>query len=280
VDAPYWQDDLSTVWCGDNAVIMAEMDAAGLRFDLIGPTSPPYNLGTGANRGIKRIARGDYTSSRLTKLTGGGYYGTHDDDMPLDEYVAWQRTFTHQAFGLLTEDGALAYQHKPRHWAGRELWPTDYVHPDLAPFKRQTIILDRRGGLNFNPTYYVPTYEVLLIYARPEWRLTEGGWAAKSVWLMPSPSHWHPAPFDKSLPRRLISTTAPSLVLDPYMGSGTTLIAARELGVRAHGIDIHTPFVERAVRDIQATSAGFFPAAISPSAREREAQSAQVPLFD
>ena len=258
------------------------MAAAGLRFDLIGPTSPPYNLGTSSG--------GDNTTfvdKKLARLkgVGGSYrkgllYGTHNDGMPMDEYIAWQRAFTRQAFELLTEWGALAYQHKPRIFDGHEVWPGEYVHPDLEPYRRQTIILDRRGGTNFNPHYYVPSYEVLLIYARPKWRLREGGWAAKSVWVMPHPKEaWHPAPFSKSIPRRLIATCEASLVLDPFMGSGTTLVAARELGIQAHGIELHAPFAQRAVQEIQAAQVGFMPAMQMARAREREAADAQTRLF-
>lgn len=281
---PLWSDAHSTVWCGDNAEVMAEMATAGLRFDLIGPTSPPYNLSGGpgggdhittfVDKGLRRL-RGEDGSYRK-----GTLYGSHSDAMPMEEYIAWQRAFTRQAFGLLTETGALAYQHKPRVMGQREIWPTEYVHPDLEPYRRQTIILDRRGGTNFNPHYYVPTYEVLLIYARPGWRLREGGWVAKNVWVMPAPSRaWHPAPFDKSLPLRLISTSEASLVLDPFMGSGTTLVAARELGVQAHGIELHAPFAQRAVQEIQAAQVGFMPAMQMARAREREAADAQARLF-
>lgn len=280
---PIWQDAHSAVWCGDNAQVMAEMFSAGLRFDLIGPTSPPYNLAGGTRGGDGN----SWVDTRLSRLRGedgsyrkGTLYGTHNDNMPMDEYIAWQREFTRQAFELLTEDGALAYQHKPRIIGRHEIWPTEYIHPDLAPYRRQTVILDRKGGMNFNPGYYVPSYEVLLIYARPKWRLREGGWAATSVWVMPAPREvWHPAPFVKALPNRLIGTVECSLVLDPFLGSGTTLIAARELGVQAHGIEIHQPFAERAAQEIASTQVGMLPASKMSRTRQREAAAAQGGLF-
>ena len=55
------------------------------------------------------------------------------------------------------------------------------------------------------------------------------------VWTMPSESATrvgHPAPFPVALPRRLIElyTYEGDLVLDPYMGSGTTAVAALRTG--------------------------------------------------
>jgi DNA modification methylase len=41
------------------------------------------------------------------------------------------------------------------------------------------------------------------------------------------------------------------LVLDPYMGSGTTLLAARDMGKRAIGIEIEPKYCEIAVRRLQ-----------------------------
>ena len=38
-----------------------------------------------------------------------------------------------------------------------------------------------------------------------------------------------------------------SLILDPYMGSGSTLIAARELGMRCIGIDIEKDYCDIAI---------------------------------
>ncbi len=50
----------------------------------------------------------------------------------------------------------------------------------------------------------------------------------------------HPAPFPVELPAQLIRlyTYADDLVLDPFMGSGSTLIAAGMLGRRYVGYDL------------------------------------------
>ncbi|MYB46048.1 MAG: site-specific DNA-methyltransferase [Acidimicrobiia bacterium] len=58
----------------------------------------------------------------------------------------------------------------------------------------------------------------------------------------------HPAPFPVELPRRLIQlyTYEDDLVLDPFMGSGTTLVAAAATDRRGVGYDIDPAYVELA----------------------------------
>jgi len=58
----------------------------------------------------------------------------------------------------------------------------------------------------------------------------------------------HPAPFPKELPERLIElyTFEGDLVLDPFMGSGTTAVAALENGRRFVGYETEEPYVEAA----------------------------------
>ena len=48
-------------------------------------------------------------------------------------------------------------------------------------------------------------------------------------------------------PARAIETTPPGLVCDPFMGSGTTLRAAKDAGVPAIGIDTSERYCEMAV---------------------------------
>lgn len=58
----------------------------------------------------------------------------------------------------------------------------------------------------------------------------------------------HPAPFPVQLPERLIHlyTYRDDLVLDPFLGSGSTLVAARRAGRRGAGYDLDADYVELA----------------------------------
>ena len=83
----------------------------------------------------------------------------------------------------------------------------------------------------------------------------------------------HPAPFPLELPRRLIDlyTYEDDLVLDPFMGSGTTLVASVLCGRRPVGYDLDPDYVELARSRVAA-------AASAPP--EAPGRSEQPPLFE
>jgi site-specific DNA-methyltransferase (adenine-specific) len=81
----------------------------------------------------------------------------------------------------------------------------------------------------------------------------------KSVWNFPAVSArriGHPAPFPEELPRRLIElyTFKGDVVLDPFCGSGTTCLAARNSGRHYVGYEIEPEYVKLAEERITNTS--------------------------
>lgn len=75
------------------------------------------------------------------------------------------------------------------------------------------------------------------------------------IWTFPGESKkriGHPAPFPTELPKRCIKLFSyiDDVVLDPFMGSGTTLIAAKMLNRKSMGIEISGEFCELAFRRI------------------------------
>ena len=78
---------------------------------------------------------------------------------------------------------------------------------------------------------------------------------ANNVWHIapvPPSSTGHPAPYPAEIPHRLISLYSPigGVVLDPMVGSGTTVHAANALGRLGIGSDIEENYVEIARRNI------------------------------
>jgi site-specific DNA-methyltransferase (adenine-specific) len=78
----------------------------------------------------------------------------------------------------------------------------------------------------------------------------------KSVWSFPAESATkigHPAPFPVELPLRLVKlyTFEGEVILDPFMGSGTTAIAALQTNRYYVGYDIEADYVELAEKRIK-----------------------------
>ena len=73
-------------------------------------------------------------------------------------------------------------------------------------------------------------------------------WAINSIWEMQpakAKAEGHPAPFPKELPSRLIKLYSfwGDTVLDPFAGTGTTLLAAQELGRKSIGFELNSEYV-------------------------------------
>ena len=171
-----------------------------------------------------------------------GYAGGHTDDLPHPEYVQWQRNCLAAMLRLLKDDGAIFYNHKWRVQGGLFQGRQDIV----AEFPvRQIIIWDRGSGFNHNLGYYVPTYEVIYLICKPGFRLAshdlqnpKAACRYGDVWrINPARHNPHPAPFPVEIPRRCIETTQPQIVLDPFLGSGSTAMAAKLQGADWIGIE-------------------------------------------
>ncbi len=97
------------------------------------------------------------------------------------------------------------------------------------------------------------------------------------VWSIPPESArrvGHPAPFPVELPEQLIRlyTFKNDLVIDPFMGSGSTLVAAARLGRRYAGYDLDESYVETARARVEEDQAN----ADRPRADERSLDATSV----
>jgi site-specific DNA-methyltransferase (adenine-specific) len=105
----------------------------------------------------------------------------------------------------------------------------------------------------------VDEFEYVYIFWRPgqtrvdKSRLSKedwNDWGSRAVWRIPSvrANNDHEAKFPLELPRRLILllTNPGDLVIDPFVGSGTTAVAAAQEDRRFIGIDKEARFVEMA----------------------------------
>ena len=232
---------LDTIVCGDVVTVMKEMPDASV--DLV-VTSPPYNIKNSTGNGLKNGNGGKWANAELQNG-----YSHYDDCMPHDEYVQWQRECLTEMMRLIPEDGAIFYNHKWRVQGGLLQDRQDIVEGFPV---RQVIIWRRKGGFNFNPGYFLPTYEVIYLIAKPKFKLLPKANACGDVWeFTQEMKNKHPAAFPVDLIDRIISSTSAKVILDPFMGSGTVAVAAKNLKRNYIGIDISPEYCEMAEQRIK-----------------------------
>ena len=207
-------------------------------------TSPPYNLKNSTGNGMKDGRGGKWANAALQKG-----YTNHDDCMPHDEYVKWQRECLKEMMRLIPEDGAIFYNHKWRVQNGLLQDRQDIISGFPV---RQIIIWKRKGGLNFNAGYFLPTYEVIYLIAKPKFKLKPKTNAYGDVWeFTQEMNNEHPAAFPVAMIDRIVSSTNAMIILDPFMGSGTTAISALNFKRNYIGIDSSPYYCEMARKRIK-----------------------------
>jgi len=116
-----------------------------------------------------------------------------------------------------------------------------------------------------NPVFR-DTHEYILVFSKGDFKRNSKGkkntitkeqfmeWT-KSVWVMNPESAkktGHPAPFPEELPHRLIQLLSfeEDVILDPFMGSGTTAIAAIKNNRKFVGYELETEYIKLAEKRI------------------------------
>lgn len=232
---------LNKIICGDALKIMQQIPD-GL-VDLV-ITSPPYNLKNSSGNGMKDGRGGKWANAALQNG-----YSHHDDCMPHDKYVKWQRECLTGMMKTIPDTGAIFYNHKWRVQNGLLQDRQDIVEGFPV---RQIIIWRRKGGFNFNAGYFLPTYEVIYLIAKPKFILSPRANAYGDVWeFTQEMNNKHPAAFPISLIDRIVSSTNAKIILDPFMGSGTTAISSINFNRNYIGIEISPEYCKMAENRIR-----------------------------
>lgn len=234
-------DFINQIICGDTLEIMKKIPNGTVGLVI---TSPPYNLKNSTGNGMKDGRGGKWANAALQNG-----YSHHNDSMPHNEYVEWQRACLTEMLRIIPENGAIFYNHKWRVQDGLLQDRQDIVNGFPV---RQIIIWKRKGGLNFNPGYFLPTYEVIYLIAKPKFKLAAKANAYGDVWeFTQEMNNKHPAAFPVNLIDRIVSSTKAEVILDPFMGSGTTAISAINHNRDYIGIDISPEYCDMANRRIE-----------------------------
>ena len=208
----------------------------------------------------------------------GKNYANHDDALPLEEYLQLLRDVWTECRRTMRPGGRICVN-----VAGVDRQPylplQSYITQQLIELgflMRGEIIWDKAASVGVstawgswrspsNPTLR-DVHEFILVFAKEQFRLeqrkgetdlTSEEFTAltRSVWTFPTGSAakvGHPAPFPVELPRRLIKLYSwkGALILDPFCGSGSTCVAAAQLGRLWIGVDTDPSYVELARRRV------------------------------
>ncbi len=213
--------------------------------DLI-VTSPPYNVG------IK--------------------YNLHDDTISYEDYLDFSFKYLSRSFEFLRSDGRLCLNIPlDKNKGGQQS-----VYADVLSIAKRigwkyhsTIIwneqnMSRRTAwgswLSASAPFVIAPVEMIAILYKDKWKKESEGrksdierqdfidWT-NGVWTFSGESRTkvgHPSPFPVELPRRCIKlfTYVGDIVLDPFAGSGSTLIAAVETNRRGIGVEIDEKYCQ------------------------------------
>jgi site-specific DNA-methyltransferase (adenine-specific) len=196
---------------------------------------------------------------------------TYDDDLSLQEYLKLLRRVFSETYRVLADGGRACVNvanlgRKPYIPLSDHI---SHIMMEIGFLMRGEIIWAKGAGAGVsmawgswqsaaNPVLR-DTHEYILVFCKGSFRRPKGDklstisreqfmeWT-KSVWTMNPESArrvGHPAPFPLELPARLIQlySFAGDVVLDPFMGSGTTALAAVQAGRRYVGYDTSAEYV-------------------------------------
>ena len=236
------KDYQNKIFCGDALTILKSLPDEIID---VGITSPPYNKG----------------ENKKGWLVANVKYKGASDKLPEDLYQKNQVAVLDEIFRITKPGGSFFYNHKIRWERGGLLHPMDWLRKTKWII-RQEIIWDRMIAANIRGWRFWQVEERIYWLYKPKGNhyigeeLKPKHALLTSIWRFPPErENPHPAPFPLALPVRCIYSVMDEkkggLVIDPYCGSGTTLVAAKILGHNFIGIDISKEYVEFSERRLK-----------------------------
>lgn len=200
-------------------------------------------------------------------------YNSYEDSLPYEEvYLKFTQEWLHKAYHLLKDDGRLCLNIPlDKNKGGQQSVYADII--TLAKnigFKYHATIIwneqniSRRTAwgswLSASAPYVIAPVEMIAILYKKKWKKINKNkhsditkkefieWT-NGVWTFPGESKTrvsHPAPFPIELPYRCIKLFAfmEDVILDPFLGSGSTLIACCITNRKGIGIEIDKNYCE------------------------------------
>jgi len=249
----YYQKDNITI-LNDDILKTSAIESGSV--DLV-VTSPPYNVDI--------------------------QYDSHKDDVSYADYLEFSEKWMARCFDFLKDDGRFCLNVPlDKNKGGQQSVGADFT--TLAKkigYKYHSTVVWNEGNISrrtawgswmsASAPYVIAPVELIIVFFKDSWKKTSGSkqsdvtrdefmaWT-NGLWTFNGESKkriGHPAPFPLELPRRCVKmfSYVGDTVLDPFMGSGTTLIAAGMNGRQAIGVDVDKGYCKLAQARIEKEAA-------------------------
>lgn len=218
---PYYEDDAVTIYHGDALELLPRI-GQGKATAVV--TDPPYVIGA-VSAGNMASKAGGWADMMNSALWFSAWYREVDNILRANgsfwTFCNWRSLPVVMRAAM---DSRLAV-------TSLMVWDKEWIGP---------------GG----PQGLRPSYELCALLAGEDFTVPDRG--VPDIWRHKVGSYkasGHPAEKPHGLVRRILEVAAVpkgELVVDPFLGSGTTLVAAKSLGMRAIGIEAEERFCEMA----------------------------------
>ena len=203
-------------------------------------------------------------------------YNSHDDQLTYDDYLEFSRKWMSRCYEWLKNDGRFCLNIPlDKNKGGQQSVGADLtrIAKKEVGFKYHSTIVWNEGNISrrtawgswmsASAPYVIAPVELIVVLYKNEWKKTSGSkvsdiskkdfmdWT-NGLWTFSGESKTrigHPAPFPIELPRRCIRLFSykDDTILDPFLGSGSTLVAANLCGRKGIGIDVDTQYCKIAL---------------------------------
>jgi len=256
--SPAYSNDLTSIYLGDALDLLKKIPSNSI--DLV-VTSPPYNIGK-----------------------------VYERSLPIDEYLNWCEQWLQEIFRVVTESGSfwLNLGYVPIAQKGKAI-PLPYLLWDKTPFFMIQEVVWNYGAGVASKHSFSPRNEKFLFFVKDpdnyvfnldsvrdknvkypnqkkngKLKVNPLGKNPSDVWQIAKITSGanrsskerapHPAQFPETVIERiiLVSSNPGDILLDPFLGSGTTSAVAQRLSRQSIGFEIQAPYVEYATERVKA----------------------------
>ena len=207
-------------------------------------------------------------------------YGSSNDNLSYDEYLEFSGQWLRKCYDLCRTDGRMCLNVPlDKNKGGQQSVCADFttIAKSIGWRYHSSIIwnegnMSRRTAwgswLSASAPYVIAPVETIVVFYKQTWKKTSGlkksdierrefiEWT-NGLWTFNGQSKkgagGHPAAFPVELPKRCIKlfSFVGDTIFDPFVGSGSSLIAASTLGRRGIGVEIDTRYCQIAVNRLE-----------------------------